>query len=143
MRTVLYVQAAASLAMAGVIWMVQLVQYPGFLLVGAAEFPAFHAAHSQRITLVVGPLMAIEGLTALWILVARPSGVPPWAALLGLGLLGVALATTMFVSVPLHGRLTTAWDAEAIRRLVATNWIRTAAWTARGVLSLWMLSAAR
>ena len=37
-------------------------------------------------------------------------------------------------------RIASAWDAEAIRRLVATNWIRTAAWTARGVLSLWMLS---
>ena len=140
MRTALYVQAAASLAMAGVIWMVQLVQYPGFLDVGPADFPAFHAAHSQRITLIVGPLMALEGITALWILVARPSGVPPWAALLGLGLLGVAVLTTMFVSVPLHGRIASAWDAEAIRRLVTTNWIRTAAWTARGVLSLWMLS---
>ena len=143
MRTALYAQAAASLAMLGVIWMVQLVQYPGFLDVGPADFPAFHAAHSQRITLIVGPLMALEGITALWILVARPSGVPPWAALLGVGLLGVAVLTTMFVSVPLHGRIASAWDAEAIRRLVATNWIRTAAWTARGILSLWMLNAAR
>lgn len=143
MRTVLLLHAAASLAMVGVIWTVQLVQYPGFLGVGAAEFAGFHAAHSQRISLVVGPLMAIEGVTALWILMQRPATVPLWAAVLGLGLLAIALGTTMFVSVPLHGQLAVARNAEAIGRLVSTNWIRTAAWSARGVLALWFLALCR
>lgn len=143
MRTVLLVHAAASLAMVGVIWTVQLVQYPGFLDVGAAEFGAFHAAHSQRISMIVGPLMAVEGVTALWLLAARPTAIPLWAVLLGLGLLAVALGTTLFVSVPLHGRLAVAWDAEAIRSLIATNWIRTVAWTARGALALWFVALVR
>lgn len=143
MRTVLLLHAAASLAMVGVIWTVQLVQYPGFLDVGAAEFGDFHAAHAQRISRIVGPLMVAEGVTALWLLAARPAAIPLWAVLLGLGLLAIALGTTMFVSVPLHGRLAVAWDAEAIGRLVATNWIRTAAWTGRGALALWFVALAR
>lgn len=143
MKGVLYAQAAADWAMVGVIWMVQLVQYPGFLRVGAGDFSAFHAFHSERISLVVGPLMAIEGLAALWLLVQRPAGVSFGVAALGAALLAVALLTTLFVSVPLHGRLANGFDAEAVRRLVATNWIRTAAWTARGAVAFWMLRAAR
>jgi len=35
-------QAAATFAMTGLIWLVQLVQYPGFARVGTAEFAEFH-----------------------------------------------------------------------------------------------------
>ncbi len=37
---------------------------------------------------------------------------------------------TVAVSVPLHTRLGEAYDDGVARRLVATNWLRTAAWTA-------------
>ena len=38
-------QAAATFGMTGLIWLVQLVQYPAFARVGAAEFAAFHRHH--------------------------------------------------------------------------------------------------
>ena len=38
-------QAASTFAMTGIIWLVQLVQYPGFRRVGAAEFGEFHRHH--------------------------------------------------------------------------------------------------
>jgi hypothetical protein len=41
----------------------------------------------------------------------------------------------------MHARLGQGADEAALRRLVRTNWIRTLAWTARGVLVLWMLVA--
>jgi len=34
----------------------------------------------------------------------------------------------------MHTRLRVAFDHEAWRRLVATNWVRTAAWTAHSAL---------
>ena len=46
----------------------------------------------------------------------------------------------MLASVPMHERLGRGFDPAAHRRLVATNWIRTIAWTARGALVLWMLA---
>ncbi len=56
---------------------------------------------------------------------------------------GVVLAglwvTTAFVQVPLHRQLTTTPTAAAIRRLVNSNWYRTAGWTLRGALVLAML----
>lgn len=136
---VLLVHAAATWAMVGVIWMVQLVQYPGFRLVGAEAFRAYHAQHSTRISMIVGPLMLVEGLASLALLRWRPEGVGLAPVLAGLVLLAVALGTTAFVSVPLHGVLSGGLDAAAADRIVATNWIRTVAWTARGGLALWLL----
>ena len=49
-------------------------------------------------------------------------------------LLGAALLSTVLLQVPLHARLAAGHDEHAARRLVATNWIRTAAWTSRGVM---------
>jgi len=42
----------------------------------------------------------------------------------------------------MHERLGHGYADGAHRRLVQTNWIRTIAWTARGVLVLWMLVVA-
>ena len=54
----------------------------------------------------------------------------------GVGLVLLNLATTALVQVPLHRRLSAGWDDRAIRTLVASNWVRTAAWTARAVILL-------
>jgi hypothetical protein len=42
----------------------------------------------------------------------------------------------MALQVPAHGVLAEGFDADAHRRLVASNWIRTIAWTARSLLLL-------
>jgi hypothetical protein len=38
--------------------------------------------------------------------------------------------------VPCHKKLDKGLDLPAAHRLVRTNWIRTAAWTARGVVAI-------
>ena len=55
-------------------------------------------------------------------------------ALVALALMGLAYGVTAFVSAPLHGRMSERFDARLHARLVSTNWIRTAAWSARGLL---------
>lgn len=124
---------AVTWALVGVIWVVQLVLYPAFARVPAAAFPEYHAHHTRAITWVVAPLMLLEVATAAWLL-ARGFRAP-WF-LSSLLPLAVNWASTAFVQVPLHGRLARAFDAEAHRRLVGTNWVRTAAWTARGLCLL-------
>ena len=49
-------------------------------------------------------------------------------------LLGVALLSTIAVQVPLHGRLAEGHDDELAHRLITSNWLRTGAWTARGLV---------
>ena len=91
---------------------------------------------------VVGPFMAAEGVTALWLAIAPPAGVNRWLALVALAVLGVVLGSTVLLQVPRHAVLANGYDDERARTLVRTNWIRTVGWTARGVLAAVMLVAA-
>ncbi len=142
-RTVFLLHILATLTMFGAIWIVQVVHYPLFSRVGAAGWAAYEAAHQSRITLVVGPAMVLELVTAVWLVLDRPAAFPLWAVVAGALLVGLVWASTAFVQVPLHSALSGgAFDAEAHARLVATNWIRTAAWTARAGLVLWLASRA-
>lgn len=125
--------------MAGVIWFVQVVHYPLFAHVGGDGFAAYHAAHARLTTLVVGPLMAVEAATAVWLWWTRPAGVA--AGLLWIGLLLVALlwATTFLGAVPRHAGLASGFDAATHAGLVAVNWVRTIAWTARAAVAIVVL----
>jgi hypothetical protein len=129
------VQSAATFAMAGVIWLVQLVQYPGFARVGAAEFGAFHRHHCRSIGFVVGPLMVLELLTALLLAAA---GEPHWFWRVMLGALLSIWLSTALLQGPLHGRLTREGPRpELIRALVRGNWLRTILWSARLAGLVW------
>ena len=46
----------------------------------------------------------------------------------------------MRLQVPCHSRLAQGFDEPTWRRLVATNWIRTVAWSARMPLALMLLA---
>jgi uncharacterized membrane protein len=134
MDAVLVASTAATWGMVGVIWMVQLLQYPALARASALEPQVAARDHARRITWIVGPLMAVEGVTALILLVDRPETMSVAAAWIAAALLGVALASTALIQVPLHSALAEGHDADVCRRLIATNWIRTAAWTARGLV---------
>ena len=60
----LLAHAASTCALAGLVWVVQLVVYPGFREVGPTHaWPAAHAAHSRRISLTVGPPWMVQAVT--------------------------------------------------------------------------------
>ena len=135
----LLVHAAATWYMVGLIWFVQLVHYPLFGGVGAGGFAAYAVEHQRRTTWVVGPPMLAEGATAAWLALHPPAGLGgrlPFVA--GLALLGVVWLSTALLQVPRHAQLGRGYDARSHRALVATNWARTVAWSARGALVLWL-----
>lgn len=138
MRTILLSQLAATLCMTGLIWFVQLVHYPLFAFVGQTGSAVYEAEHARRTTWVVAPLMCIELATAFLFLLPRlrPAPVSAAAAWSGLALVGAIWLSTALVQVPLHTRLGAGFHLPTIEQLVATNWIRTIAWTARSALML-------
>ncbi|MGD8825352.1 MAG: hypothetical protein PVI24_10250 [Myxococcales bacterium] len=140
--TWLLVQAITTWAMTALIWFVQLVQYPSFGMVGVQFFPAFHRQHSSRITFIVAPLMiaeAVSALALLWRPVTVMSLPEVWV---GVGLVAVIWASTFLFQVSMHGRLSKGFDEEAWRFLVASNWVRTVAWSLRAVLvTIWLRRA--
>lgn len=133
--------AVVTLAMAGIVWFVQVVHYPLFREVGREAFPAFHARHTRRTGWVVGPLMLMEAVAAAALVLADPWGFSPRALLpwAGIALLALVWTSTWAIQVPLHARLAAAYDERTARTLERTNWIRTAGWTARAAVAVALL----
>ena len=131
---VLLVQFAATWTMVGIIWFVQVVHYPLFARVDDPGSGAYAVENQRRTTRVVGLPMAAEGITALWLVASPPDGLGRLLPAVGLVLLAVVLGSTVVVQVPAHAQLVDGHDPATVRRLVAGNWVRTAGWTARGVL---------
>ena len=140
--TLLAVHLAATAGMMGLIWFVQLVHYPLFEAVGPDHFVAYESAHQRRTSWVVGPLMGVEGLSALAIAAALRDEVGLELTLAGLTLLAVIHASTVLLQVPAHRRLSERYDGDVVRRLVRTNWVRTIGWSLRVVVASAMIVTA-
>ena len=139
---ILLVQVATTLFMAGLIWFVQVVHYPLFVHVGRQRFPRYETSHQVRTTLIVVPVMLAEAATAIALLFWRPAGVSMSLAVTGLVLLALIWGCTHLLQVPIHTRLAKAFEADAYRRLLRSNWVRTFLWTLRGLIVLWMVYVA-
>jgi hypothetical protein len=136
---VVVAHAVATLVLVGVIWTIQVVHYPLFAAVGADGFVAYEAAHSTRITALIALPWAVQGLTTIILLVAPPAGVPRWLVWLAAVLAALPVLVTVTMSVPAHQQLAGGFDVAAHARLVTTNWLRTVAWSAHGVVATVLL----
>jgi hypothetical protein len=135
----LLAHVAATMVMVGIIWFVQWVHYPLLAVVSTDRASEVAVQHQQRTGHIVGVPMAVEGVSTLVLLVNRPAEVSvvwPW---LGAVLLAVALGSTIFLSVPRHAQMAANPDPEIGHSLVRTNWPRTIAWSARGIIVVIML----
>jgi hypothetical protein len=128
--------AGVTCGMTGLIWFVQVVHYPLFSGVGRADFGTYEQQHARRTGWVVAVPMLAELALAV-ALVWQTGGVLEWCAL---GLLGTVWFSTAIWQIPMHRRLESGFDVGFHRRLVTSNWVRTVAWSLRGVLSLMMLA---
>lgn len=137
---VVLVQFATTMAMVGLIWFVQIVHYPLFSQVGVDHFLGYERLHRRNTSYVVMPIMLMELLSSTFLLFDHPSSIPLAATMFGLLLLVVIWGSTFSIQVPLHNRLSENYDPTAHRRLVTSNWLRTAGWSLRGILVLWMVA---
>jgi hypothetical protein len=138
-RLNLLAHVASTVYMVGLIWFVQVVHYPLMGAIGNTEFSAYEQRHMSLTTWVVGPPMLVEAATAVLLFWFRPTGVSIWFVWAGVILLAIIWLSTAFLQVPCHETLSKGIDAAVHRRLVLTNWIRTVAWSLRGLLALWMI----
>ena len=115
----------------GLIWVIQVVVYPQFLRVAEKEFIPFHFGHCLRIGLLIAPLLAAETITAAALLY---QGHREPAFLISASLMPVNWLSTAVFQAPTHVHLMDGFDADLIRRLIRSNWLRTMAWTVRGLL---------
>lgn len=129
---------AATVYMTGLIWSVQVVHYPLFAAINQDKFTAYEQQHTKLTTWVVAPPMFIEAVTAVLLFWFRPAGIMTWQLCVGLTLVVIIWLSTAFLQVPCHKLLSRGFEPAVHQRLVATNWIRTAAWSLRALLVLWI-----
>ncbi len=131
--TLLEANRLASFGLVVLIWLVQVIIYPAFAEVAPERFVRWHAGYTRALTWIVAPLMLGQVALLGWLLIVRPSS---WG-FLAAGAVAVAWVATFALAVPAHDKLrANGLDESVIRRLVATNWIRTVAWTLAFLLLL-------
>lgn len=130
MDQVFYIHFLSCLFLTGLIWTVQLVHYPSFMYISDFSFQQFSSFHQKKISLIVGPLMALELVTGI-ILIAENNHYVLLINFLGILL---TMAATILISMPLHRILTRRKAYPVIKKLVSTNWIRTFLWSGRSLL---------
>ena len=113
------------------IWLVQIIIYPGLARIPSNDFVNYHEWYVTRITMVVLPLMICEIIIAIaWFFLQDNLFYPIVAG----GLVILVWCSTFTFQVPIHKSLQAGKDKSKIRRLVATNWIRTVAWSLKAVI---------
>lgn len=128
--SLLTIHQAITWMIIGLIWVIQIIVYPQFLRVGAAEFRVYHFSHCLRIGLMIGPMFFTEIGTAAWLFYEGLRSTP---FLISLVMFPIICLSTAIWQAPMHTRLANGRDDAVIRRLVLTNWVRTLAWSARGI----------
>jgi hypothetical protein len=132
---------AGTAIMVGFIWTIQLLNYPMMAAVPADDFPAYEAVHTRRVSVLLAIIAPLEVVAAAGVALFVPD-VPRWLSV-GAGAVLVAIwVSTGVYYAPIHGRLSSGFDPELLRRLVTTNWLRTGAWTVRGVAAVAMIAVA-
>lgn len=129
----------ATLLMVGIIWFVQIVHYPLMVYVGREDFQRYSVHNQSRTSWVVAGPMLLEALSATVLVGCFPSRMGSPKFLVSLVLLVAIWASTATLQMPIHRALLNGFDERLIRRLVRSNWVRTAAWSLRGalVVSVW------
>ena len=123
-----------TLYMTGIIWLIQVIHYPLFSLVGEKNFEDYHKSHIQKTSSVIAIPMVLELLTVLYLLIKNNLYRSNLLFLINFSLLVITWIITFLISVPRHDILSKGHNELAIKTLVNTNWIRTIAWTLRAVI---------
>lgn len=140
MKILLLLSLIISAFNTGLIWLVQLVHYPGFAKIGAEAYKGYQEFHMRSISWIVGPSMFSElALTAFgffyWQQLPHKS-----LYVIAAGLVLIIWINTAFWAVSSHTTLVqNGQDQALISRLVQINWWRTISWTIRTCLLAYMV----
>ncbi|MGE0786744.1 MAG: hypothetical protein AB7S26_13815 [Sandaracinaceae bacterium] len=124
-------------------WILQLVAYPTYFLVGKDEFVPFHVDFGRRLIPVFVVQAVLGCLTFFALLAFRPASVPLYDAILASVAGAVILGTTGAVEVPTHMALDKEGKDDAkLASLVRWNLWRAISWTvALGALTHALLTS--
>lgn len=113
------------------IWIVQLIIYPGFQYYSAENLGKWHEDYTVFISWIVIPLMFGQLITAAMQLLRERNSFTMGSSLL----IVLVWICTFSLFVPIHHSITEGLATEILlQELISKNWIRTVLWT---VLFMW------
>ena len=115
------------------IWMTQLIVYPGFSFYSEEELNGWHKRYTATISVIVIPLMTTQFLLHAYELWVDQSTLNSINAIL----IAILWIITFGKAVPLHNQIARKKEAlPAAQKLVSINWYRTILWNTVFGLSL-------
>ncbi|MDP5076755.1 MAG: hypothetical protein NWQ09_00900 [Nonlabens sp.] len=119
---------AIDFALFVLIWMVQLLIYPGFSHFESAGLARWHRIYTRNMTFIVAPLMIAQLGIAGYFFYAFPAMFA--TNVIYMTLTAACWITTFIIFIPLHNRIdATPHDRTISVKLTKLNWIRVVLWS--------------
>ena len=128
MHLLLFILIVINAILVGLILVTQIVSYPLLLKVNKVNFFSYYVSYTNRISIVVVPLMLFEVILTFLSYIYSPINT---LIQLSVFLLLLIWMSTFLIQVPLHNRLSLKFDENLINKLISTNSIRTFLWISK------------
>ena len=118
--------------MIGVSLITHFVTYPSFKLIKSSLFPEFHKSYTNKMLLIVAPVMILELISSLFLVIFDVSDNNTEIGLL-ISLILIWFLT-FFIIVPIHNKLTVNYNKDLNQKLIKYNGLRTIFWIIKLIL---------
>ena len=118
--------------MVGVSLITHFVTYPSFKLIKSSIFSEFHKSYTNKMLLIVAPVMILELISSILLVIFDVSDNDTETGLLITLILIWFL--TFFAIVPIHNKLAVNYTKDLNQKLIKYNGFRTALWIIKLIL---------
>ena len=120
--------------MVGISLITHFVTYPSFKLIKSSIFSEFHKSYTNKMLLIVAPVMILELISSILLVIFDVSDNDTEIGLLITLILIWFL--TFFTIVPIHNKLAVNYTKDLNQKLIKYNGFRTTLWIIKLILSL-------
>ena len=132
MKIFIYISLFSNLIMVGVSLITHFVTYPSFKLIKSSLFSEFHKSYTNKMLLIVAPVMILELISSLFLVIFDVSHNNTEIGLL-ISLILIWFLT-FFIIVPIHNKLTVNYNKDLNQKLIKYNGLRTIFWIIKLIL---------
>ena len=132
MNILIFISLFSNLIMVGISLITHFVTYPSFKLIKSSIFSEFHKSYTNKMLLIVAPVMILELISSILLVIFDVSDNDTETGLLITLILIWFL--TFFAIVPIHNKLAVNYTKDLNQKLIKYNGFRTALWIIKFIL---------
>jgi len=133
------IHLVSSFMMIGIVWLVQVINYPLLSLVPEQFFSAYYRSHLLKSQWIIVPLMVLEAATGGLLLIFPIVQVAYWLYQINFALIVLIWLETILMHLSVHRQLKERHSKAAIENLTRIGWLRTITWSAHGAVLIAIL----